>query len=239
MEKINQDGVVGLEDLVKLLETSESTVRRDLDELEKAGKLRRVHGGAEKIQTLQEELTNREKSVKNVQEKQELAQLALGLIENGDVIFIDPGTTTDFLIDQLVQRELGVTVVTNSIHHAAKLVDGQVKTLIIGGLVKNSTDASVGQLAIDQINQLNVDKAFVGINGIDEDHLTTPDLEEAMVKRAILKSSKETYILADSSKLGRRSFAKVGQVSDVTLITTGQAHPLLEILRKKTKVVDS
>ena len=98
LEELHQHHVVSLEKLVSLLETSESTVRRDLDELEAENKLRRVHGGAELPRPLQEEETIQEKSVKNLQEKKLLAQKAASLIKEQDVIFIDAGTTTAFLI---------------------------------------------------------------------------------------------------------------------------------------------
>ncbi|WP_153048968.1 DeoR/GlpR family DNA-binding transcription regulator, partial [Streptococcus suis] len=104
------------------------TVRRDLDELENEGKLRRVHGGAEAPANLQLEESILEKSVKNVQEKREIAERAAQLILDGDVIFLDAGTTTGVLIDYLQQENL--TVVTNSIHHAVKLVERKVKTII-------------------------------------------------------------------------------------------------------------
>ena len=163
LERIQAQQYVRLEELVEILETSESTVRRDLDELENEGKLRRVHGGAESTGNLQLEESILEKSVKNVQEKREIAERAVQLIGDGDVIFLDAGTTTGLLIDYLHQENL--TVVTNSVHHAVKLVERKIKTIIIGGFVKQSTDASVGAVAIDQIRQLNFDKAFLGMNG--------------------------------------------------------------------------
>ena len=175
LERIQAQQYVRLEELVEILETSESTVRRDLDELENEGKLRRVHGGAESTGNLQLEESILEKSVKNVQEKREIAERAVQLIGDGDVIFLDAGTTTGLLIDYLHQENL--TVVTNSVHHAVKLVERKIKTIIIGGFVKQSTDASVGAVAIDQIRQLNFDKAFLGMNGIDKHYLTTPDVE--------------------------------------------------------------
>ena len=148
LEELNQHHVVSLEKLVSLLETSESTVRRDLDELEAENKLRRVHGGAELPHSLQEEETIQEKSVKNLQEKKLLAQKAASLIKEQDVIFIDAGTTTAFLIHELVNKN--VTVVTNSIHHAAQLVEKQIPTVMVGGSVKTATDASIGGVALNQ-----------------------------------------------------------------------------------------
>ena len=143
LEELNQHHVVSLEKLVSLLETSESTVRRDLDELEAENKLRRVHGGAELPHSLQEEETIQEKSVKNLQEKKLLAQKAASLIKEKDVIFIDAGTTTAFLIHELVHKN--VTVVTNSIHHAAQLVEKQIPTVMVGGSVNVSRKALLNE----------------------------------------------------------------------------------------------
>ncbi|MXQ48039.1 DeoR family transcriptional regulator [Streptococcus pneumoniae] len=236
MEKIVLDDYVVLEDLVDLLETSESTVRRDLDELESEGKLHRVHGGAEKIHTLQDEPDIRQKSIKNIQAKKALVQKAAELVQDGDVIFLDAGSTTELLIPLLNQE--GLTVVTNAIHHAAKLVDKNIKTLIIGGFIKNTTDASVGQIAVEQVSRLNFDKAFLGMNGIDSEHITTPEMEEAVVKRSIIASAKKAYILTDSSKLGQVSFINVASLSDVTIITNHCDHPLLPIIKEKTGVIE-
>ncbi|MFZ7333741.1 DeoR/GlpR family DNA-binding transcription regulator [Streptococcus pluranimalium] len=236
MEKIVLDDYVVLEDLVDLLETSESTVRRDLDELESEGKLHRVHGGAEKIHTLQDEPDIRQKSIKNIQAKKALVQKAAELVQDGDVIFLDAGSTTELLIPLLNQE--GLTVVTNAIHHAAKLVDKNIKTLIIGGFIKNTTNASVGQIAVEQVRRLNFDKAFLGMNGIDAEHITTPEMEEAVVKRSIIASAKKAYILTDSSKLGQVSFINVASLSDVTIITNHCDHPLLPTIKEKTGVIE-
>lgn len=236
MEKLAQENFVTLEFLVGVLDTSESTVRRDLDELASEKKLHRVHGGAEKSHPLQEEETNLQKSIKNVQAKKAIVKRAAELIDNGDVIFVDAGTTTALLLDQLHAE--GLTVVTNSIHHAAKLVEKNINTIIIGGYVKNSTDASIGQLAIMQLSQLNFDKAFVGMNGIDHHFLTTPDTEEAVIKKTVIDNAQVTYALADASKLGQTSFVKVDRLETVTIITNQSDNRLLKEVRKKTKVIE-
>ena len=235
LEELNQHHVVSLEKLVSLLETSESTVRRDLDELESENKLRRVHGGAELPHSLQEEETIQEKSVKNLQEKKLLAQKAASLIKEKDVIFIDAGTTTAFLIHELVNKN--ITVVTNSIHHAAQLVEKQIPTVMVGGSVKMATDASIGGVALNQINQLHFDRAFIGMNGVDDGYYTTPDMEEGAVKRAILENAKQTYVLVDSSKIGQTCFAKVAPLKHAIVITS-QGHELLQAIKKKTEVIE-
>ena len=237
LEKVTKDKFVSLEHLVKALDTSESTVRRDLDELESERKLRRVHGGAESLHFLQEEESNQEKSIKNIQEKTRIAQKAASLIQEYDVIFIDAGTTNELLVNEL--HDPSVTVVTNSIHHATKLVERNIPTVIIGGVVKRSTDASIGGVALNQIGQLNFDKAFIGMNGIDDGFFTTPDMEEGAVKRAILENAKRTYVLADASKLGNTSFAKVAPVSRARLITNQTESEVIQKIKEKTEVIEA
>ena len=235
LEELSKHKIVSLEKLVGLLDTSESTVRRDLDELESENKLRRVHGGAELPHSLQEEETIQEKSVKNLQEKKLIAQRASSLIKEKDVIFVDAGSTTAFLIKELEQKD--ITVVTNSIHHAVQLVDKQIPTVIIGGGVKMTTDASIGGVALNQINQLHFDRAFIGMNGVDEGYFTTPDMEEGAVKRAILENAKQTYVLADSSKIGQSCFAKVAPIKRAIVITS-KGHELLSAIKEKTEVIE-
>ncbi|EDT48380.1 fructose operon transcriptional repressor [Streptococcus infantarius] len=236
MEKLSHDKFVRLDDLVSLLDTSESTVRRDLDELESERKLHRVHGGAELPHSLQEEFTNQQKSIKNIQEKMQVARKAASLISNDDVIFVDAGTTNELLLGYLNQDNL--TVVTNSIHHAAKLVDKNIQTIIIGGHVKKSTDASIGAVAYEQIKQLNFDKAFLGINGIDEEFLTTPDMEEAVIKKTVIENARKSYIVTDSSKIGRVSFAKVDKIENATIITNQSSGALMKKTKENTRVIE-
>lgn len=236
MEKLSHDKFVRLDDLVSLLDTSESTVRRDLDELESERKLHRVHGGAELPHSLQEEFTNQQKSIKNIQEKMQVARKAASLNSNDDVIFVDAGTTNELLLGYLNQDNL--TVVTNSIHHAAKLVDKNIQTIIIGGHVKKSTDASIGAVAYEQIKQLNFDKAFLGINGIDEEFLTTPDMEEAVIKKTVIENARKSYIVTDSSKIGRVSFAKVDKIENATIITNQSSGALMKKIKENTRVIE-
>ena len=235
LEELQEHHVVSLEKLVSLLETSESTVRRDLDELEAENKLRRIHGGAELPHSLQQEESIQEKSVKNLQEKKLLAHKAVSLIKEKDVIFIDAGTTTAFLIKELSNKD--ITVVTNSIHHAVQLVEKQIPTVMVGGSVKMTTDASIGGVALNQINQLHFNRAFIGMNGVDENYYTTPDMEEGAIKRAIIDNAKQTYVLVDASKVGQTCFAKVAPLKRAVVITS-KGQKMVEALKEKTEVIE-
>ncbi|MGT2744792.1 DeoR/GlpR family DNA-binding transcription regulator [Streptococcus phocae subsp. phocae] len=236
LDKIKKEQYVTVEDLVSELVSSESTIRRDLDELESEAKLRRVHGGAELVSPLQEELSNRDKSIKNSQNKHAIAQKASDLIFDDDVLFIDAGTTTEFLLPFLEHKE--VTVVTNSIHHAAHLVDMGISTIIIGGHVKQTTDASIGHVAVEQIQQLNFDKAFLGMNAIDDTYLTTPDMEEAIIKQTVIAHATVSYVLADATKIGKKSFVKVAPIDKVVIVTEATSSDMLAKIKEQTKVID-
>ena len=212
LSQLKQDGFVTLENLTVLLsDTSESTIRRDLDELAADGQLKRVHGGAESIHGLKEEIANSQKA-------------------------LEASTTNELLIPHLANRQ--VTVVTNSIHHAVKLVDLGVSTRIVGGKVKHSTDASIGSTAQEQIRQLNFDCAFIGANGVDANYFTTPDMEEAVIKRTVIANAQKAYVLADASKLGQITYAKVAEVEKVTIITNASEEELLKELKEKTRVIE-
>ena len=100
-----------------------------------------------------------------------------------------------------------------------------------------ATDASIGGVALNQINQLHFDRAFIGMNGVDDGYYTTPDMEEGAVKRAILENAKQTYVLVDSSKIGHTCFAKVAPLKRAIVITS-QGHELLQTIKEKTEVIE-
>ena len=164
-----------------------------------------------------------------------LAHKAVSLIKEKDVIFIDAGTTTAFLIKELSNKD--ITVVTNSIHHAVQLVEKQIPTVMVGGSVKMTTDASIGGVALNQINQLHFDRAFIGMNGVDENYYTTPDMEEGAIKRAIIDNAKQTYVLVDASKVGQTCFAKVAPLKRAVVITS-KGQKMVEALKEKTEVIE-
>lgn len=220
LEELNKNGIVTLVDLTTLLDSSESTIRRDLNSLHNEGKLKKVHGGAVSIGD------NYSKSDYKViirqeinhDEKDKIAKAAAKIIEEGDVIYLDAGTTTELLIYHLTQRN--ITVVTNGISHAKKLLDKNIKTFILGGEIKSVTEAVVGVKAVNDIQAYNFSKGFFGANGVSESEgCTTPDPSEAMVKAEAIKHCKEAYIMVDDSKINEASFITFCRTEDITIIT--------------------
>ncbi len=215
---LDQYKIVKSQDLVTLLNASESTIRRDLQELENDGLLERIHGGAKIEQLLGFEQTMSEKTLKNVQEKQKIAQMAAEMIDEGDVIYLDAGSTTLEMIPYLQGKKM--TVVTNSVKHAASLVDLQLPTIILGGKVKLSTNAVLGASVIEQLSGFHFNKAFMGMNGVHyERGFTTPDPEEAAVKRLAIAQAEESFVLVDQSKFNQLSFTSVAPLAAATIVT--------------------
>jgi DeoR family fructose operon transcriptional repressor len=196
---------------------SESTVRRDLRDLEEAGQLRRTHGGAVAIQ-LQEnqEPTFVEKEDRFRQQKELVAEAAAAFIQEGDTIFLDSGTTTFQLAKRL--KTVGrLTVVTNSAMAVQELSQYRnIELVVTGGSLRPETQAMVGPVANRSIASIRVDKLFLATNGIDPvGGLTTPNLIEAETKSCMMDSAKRVILLTDHSKYGKVSFAKFGDISDI------------------------
>ena len=221
LQELKNKGLVSVTDLVKTLDASESTIRRDLNALDKKGLLKKIHGGAISIDESSSKHDYRVdvRQSLNVDEKYETAKQAASLIEDGDVIYIDAGTTTQLLIDFIKAED--ITVVTNGIVHAKKLLEKGFRTFILGGEIKAFTEAIIGSYTVEQIKKYNFSKGFFGVNGVsNKNGYTTPDVNEAMVKAQAMKMCKQSFVLTDTSKLEKVSFATFAAITDATLITT-------------------
>ncbi|MFD1851491.1 DeoR/GlpR family DNA-binding transcription regulator [Oceanobacillus bengalensis] len=234
---LKEKGIAKTQDLMNALNCSESTIRRDLEYLDKIGKLKRIHGGAKRMYHLHEELSNQEKSLKNIQEKTLIGKYAASLIEKNDCIFLDAGTTTLAMIDFIDNGD--ITIVTNGILHASLLADRNIQSVLIGGKIKASTKAIVGATSLSQLKDYRFSKAFIGINGIDvEFGCTTPDPEEAAIKSLILKQSALTFALADETKWNKVNFVKVCNIEDVTIISN-EIKDSNHLFREKTTILEA
>ena len=217
--------------LARDLSVTPETVRRDLTALERRGALRRVHGGAIAVERLGFELGVADREGQAAREKERIARAALDELPDGGSIILDAGTTTARLAELLpLDREL--TVVTHSIPVAATLVTRpNVSLHLLGGTVRPRTLAAVGEWTRAQVGELFVDVAFMGTNGLSvERGLTTADVAEARVKKALIEAARRTVVLADHSKFGREEFARVAPLSVVDTIITdsGVDHELAE-----------
>lgn len=194
-------------ELKEILNTSESTIRRDIIALDKEGRLTKVFGGAIALRTAQivkRELSMVQKQELQMAEKQEIAQYAASLVEADDCIFLDAGTTTGCMIEYL--RETNATYVTNALSHAKRLADKGFRVMLIGGEAKSSTDAIVGAEAVLNIQKYHFTKGFFGVNGVERiSGFTTPDANEAMIKQEAVKHTplEQRYFLTTASKFGK------------------------------------
>lgn len=222
LEKVKNESVVYLNDLVKYLNTSESTIRRDLIALDKAGLLKKVHGGATalkdiSVNTLDDIVENR-KSL-NMEEKFKIAKYAASLIKDNDLVYLDAGTTTELMINFINNTK--AIFVTNGIVHARNLIKKNCTTYILGGELKLSTEAIVGAETVKSLRKYNFTKGFFGANGVDlERGFSTPDIKEAMVKEEALIRSKKRYVLCDKSKFDEISSITFADIQDAEIITT-------------------
>lgn len=217
---LQEKKAVTVTELTACLHTSESTIRRDLNALHEQGKLNKVHGGATLLAnsfTMQEEDVQT-KARLHIKEKERIARYAASNVNDHDFIYIDAGTTTEKMIDFL--QKTRATFVTNGVAHAKKLIQKGFKAYIIGGQLKLSTEAVVGAEAVINLKKMNFTKAFLGANGISDDHgVTTPDVEEGLIKAEAVNRSYITYVLADSSKFGKISSVTFADLSQVCIVT--------------------
>ncbi|NDV83871.1 DeoR/GlpR family DNA-binding transcription regulator [Bacteroides sp. 51] len=221
LELIREDGHAKVLDLSRIFKVTEVTIRQDLERLEKEGVIKREHGGAI--------LTNMDAGVKNITlqnqknmpEKMAIARKAVSFIENGDTIILDSGSTTTEIAKLLVDFQ-NITVITNALNIALILgAHPNINLVVTGGEFKAPTLSLTGQKAADFFYNLNVDKLFLATAGITlKSGLTYPSISDICVKRAMIESANEVYLVADSSKIGLNSFASLGALSLINLLIT-------------------
>ena len=225
MQRLHANSVVKVHELSKELKVSESTIRRDISDLASSGYLKKVFGGAMLMDhpgstSVSIEMDVASKSSIRIPEKKSIAQFAATLINDNDFVFLDAGTTTGLMIDYLKNRN--ATYVTNGLMHALRLSAKGLKAYILAGQPKAVTEAVAGSLAVESLRRYDFSKCFIGANGVDlERGLTTPDLEESVVKAEAIKRSYMPYILVASSKFGIVSSVSFAALENCCIITDG------------------
>jgi DeoR family fructose operon transcriptional repressor len=220
---VAQRGRLSVNALAAEYAVTTETVRRDLSVLERAGVLRRVHGGAVPAAALTAlEAKVGDRDLAHADEKDRIAKKAVGLLPSaGGSVLLDAGTTTARLA-LLLPRDLHLTVVTNAVPIAARLAGSPgVNLHLLPGRVRSTTHAAVGEDTVEALSRLRVDVAFIGTNGLSVDHgLSTPDHTEAAAKRAIVASAHKVVVLVDSSKIGREHTVRFAELVDVDVVVT-------------------
>ncbi|SRR5579883_2473328 len=230
LQELLLHGRVDAEQLSQQLQVNSSTIRRDLERMERQNLLRRVHGGALPVDMLAysayaQGLTFRENMQKQVEEKTQIARTALTLIQPGDTIALSPGTTTTLLARSIRHAQIHpLTVVTNAVNIAMELSGLEGITLTVtGGLLLTDFFALVGPLAEQSLSQLYVAKAFIGVTGLHPEYgLTGPNQLEALTHRLTIQRAQRTIVLADQSKLGSVALHSIAPISAIQTLVTDQ-----------------
>lgn len=236
---LDKQEFVKVTDITDKINVTEMTVRRDLKELEEQGKLIRVHGGAKasgKKDLSHFELSHIEKKNIHLTEKEAVAKNIAKQINTGDTVFLGPGTTIELVYDYLTCDF--AKIVTNSIHVFDKFKnDSRFELVLIGGSYRSKTGAFVGTIANDTVTNIQVYKAFIGVNGILDDFVTNSNEDEGVTQRIILQSAHIKYIIADHFKLDKQDFYKFYSLSEADYLITDHTIPT-DVLARYEKIID-
>ncbi len=221
LEILNRDGRVLVVDLAKQFRTSQVTIRKDLDVLEAHGRIHRSHGGALPAhEGALEDPTLREKEKLHRKEKLQIAAAAARMVQEGQVVILDSGTTTTAIARKLREFE-NLTIITNAVNIAAELSGSSLDVILTGGTLRKNSFSLVGPVAEETLRRLNADILFLGVDGFDVQHgLTTPNLLEAKVNRTMMDVARTVVVVCDSSKFGRRSLSSIAPPSAIHHLIT-------------------
>ncbi len=217
---LGQDRVVRVEELTGQLGVSAATIRRDLGELEKLGEVRRVYGGAVSTGGRLDEPLFDDKTSVAAAEKRRIAETAATYIKPNDTIYLDGGSTV-LELARLLKDRSNITIVTNSLRAAVELAGRGPRLILVGGELRRLAQTTVGPLTRFMLQELHVDKAFMGTIGLTlEEGLTTTDPTEAYTKELVMEHAREIILLADSSKAHKISFTRAGRLEKVRVLIT-------------------
>lgn len=214
---LSSNEIVSIDHIIEELEVSVSTLRRDLTKLEQENKIVLLHGGGVKLSEKRGELSISTKLELNKEAKITIARKAASLVEDGDVIFLDPSSTTYLMIPYLVRKK--ITVLTNGISHINELLLRDISCLMIGGTIKKTTNSCIGPIAETTMQSLYFNKCFLGASGFSiQSGITNHDINERVIKSLALNNSKQPYFLLDSSKFGAIAMIKVANLEDYPVL---------------------
>lgn len=217
---LNEKGSIRVTELSEIFNVTEETIRRDLERLENEGKLRRSHGGAVSIKGNETEAPYFEREVRNVREKQAVAEEAINYVKVNDRIILDASTTAWYMAKRL--PDISLTVVTNSMQVALELSSREkITVILIGGTLLPKSLSFVGRQADYALDLYHVNKAFISCQGIHPKRgLSDFNEMQALVKKKIIEVSDEVYLLADHTKFGVQAFSCISEIDSINYIIT-------------------
>ena len=221
LELLEENSKILVPELSELFEVSQVTIRGYLRDLEGEGKLRRTHGGAIPVGKSGDEPTSRLKAVEHITEKQRIASAAASLVDDGDVVALDTGTTTLELAKALSLKKR-LTIVTNDLGIASFMEDNSdAAIMLIGGILRRGFRCTTGPMAIAAFKDINADVVFVAANGFSLEHgFSTPSVDHAEMKRALMGMASRCVMVMDSSKIGKVSFISFAALRDIDRLIT-------------------
>lgn len=226
VETVDAEDGCAVSELAERLDVSKATIRRDLADLEGEGLVERSHGGALPVRTVASELSYGHKGVKNLEEKRTIAERAVKEIHEGQAIFFDAGTTTMELAKR-APKDGSYIAATNSPLLALEIAEDGGEVKLTGGTLRQQTRALVGPTGESFLRRTNFDQLFLGTNALDpEAGLTTPNEEEARMKRLMCENAQRVVLVSDHTKLGRRSFVQFAALDQIDLFVTDREVPV-------------
>lgn len=231
LEELNRDGKVKVISLAERFLVSEETIRRDLDALERSGKLKRVYGGAVRKSYQEGEPPYQLRQSLNREAKMAIGWRAAGCLQDGDTLVIDTGTTAMELARAIKGRNR-LTIITNSLPVAAVLTEslnqrlftGQV--ILLGGELNPEQQSVSGPLCIRMLERFHVDKAFISVGGISlANGISDYDLNESIMSQVMIAAAKEVIVLCDQSKIGVKAFYQIAPIEAADVVISEQAEP--------------
>lgn len=221
LEMLESEGIVTVKDIMNKLGVSDMTIRRDLSELDKLKKIKRIHGGAQSLSHYKtEELSHLQKKDINISEKKEAAQIAAQFIQKNDTIFLGPGTTIELLASYINSPD--IRIVTNSlpVFNIFQNKEEEYEIYLTGGSYRKRTGAFIGSITNDTLKKMKIGKTFISVNGIDNNSVMTANIDEGMTQQIVLNNSQERYIVLDHNKFNKEDFYEFYSLTDITGIVT-------------------
>jgi DeoR family transcriptional regulator of aga operon len=239
LDALHRDGRVLVKDLARRFRISQITIRKDLEFLDGQGVIQRTHGGALPLRAgALLDPTVREKEKLHRKQKMQIAMAASRLVEQGQSVLLDSGTTT-MAIARALKGMAQLTVITNALNIAAELAGTNIDVILTGGMLRKNSFSLVGPLAERTLRQLSADVLFLGVDGFDTKvGLFTPNLLESEVNRAMVEISRRTIAVCDSSKFGRRSLCNIMPVTMVHEVITDKQIPKADLAALKEAGVE-
>lgn len=216
---VDERGIITVNEIGQALGVSTMTIRRDLDELAANKLLRRIHGGAQRLDSHPKERSHDEKRALNIEAKTYIATLAAAQVAPGDTIFIGPGSTLELMAPHLAKQD--VQVITNSLQVFQSFQTQNIGDIqLIGGRYRAKSGAFIGSLANELLERLSLSKAFIGTNGLADNAVTTTSAEEGQTLRLALDHSKEAFVVCDHTKLNHQDFYTFYALDQMTGLIT-------------------